>query len=72
MLTALPGLSERWYQAWLEKDATTVECLTAEDYLYVGPNRLALDRQAILAIKLVPSFDLPCEVSSAPHHRSAS
>jgi len=50
MLTELHGLSERWYQAWLEKDATTVERLMAEDYVYVGPNGLALDRQAILAI----------------------
>ena len=37
MLTELQGLSERWYQAWLEKDATTVERLMAEDYVYVGP-----------------------------------
>jgi hypothetical protein len=58
MLTELHGLSERWYQAWLEKDATTVERLMAEDYLYVGPNGLALDRQAILAIIGSPSYRL--------------
>jgi uncharacterized protein (TIGR02246 family) len=58
MLTELQGLSERWYQAWLEKDAATVECLMAEDYLYVGPNGLALDRQAILAIIGSPSYRL--------------
>ena len=58
MLTELLHLSERWYQAWLEKDATTVERLMAEDYLYVGPNGLALDRQAILAIIRSPSYRL--------------
>ena len=58
MLAELHGLSERWYQAWLEKDATTVERLMAEDYLYVGPNGLALDRQAILAIIGSPSYRL--------------
>jgi ketosteroid isomerase-like protein len=58
MLTELHGLSERWYQAWLEKDATTVELLMAEDYHYVGPNGLALDRQAILAIIGSPSYRL--------------
>ena len=58
MVTELHGLSERWYQAWLEKDAATVERLMAEDYLYVGPNGLTLDRQAILAIIGSPSYRL--------------
>jgi ketosteroid isomerase-like protein len=50
MLTELHEISERWYQAWREKDAGTVERLMADDYRYVGPNGLALDRNAILAI----------------------
>ena len=50
MFSELHGLSERWFQAWLEKDAATVERLMAEDYLYIAPNGLVLDRQAILAI----------------------
>jgi uncharacterized protein (TIGR02246 family) len=58
MVTELHGLSERWYQAWLDKDATTVERLMAEDYVYVGPNGLALDRQAILAIIGSPGYRL--------------
>ena len=58
MSTELLGLSERWYQAWLEKDATTVGRLMAEDYLYVGPNGMTLDRQAILAIIGSPSYRL--------------
>ncbi len=56
MLTELQSLSERWYQAWLEKDAATVERLMADDYMYVGPNGLTLDRQAILAIIRSPSY----------------
>ena len=58
MLSELLGLSERWFRAWLEKDAATVERLAAEDYVYVGPNGLALDRQAILAIVSSPSYRL--------------
>ena len=58
MLAELQGLSERWFQAWLEKDAATVERLTAEDYLYIAPSGLVLDRQAILAIVRSPSYRL--------------
>lgn len=58
MLSELHGLSERWFQAWLEKDAATVERLMAEDYLYIGPSGLALDRQAILAVIRSPGYRL--------------
>jgi uncharacterized protein (TIGR02246 family) len=58
MLSELHGLSERWFQAWLEKDAATVARLMAEDYLYIGPSGLVLDRQAILAIIRSPSYRL--------------
>jgi uncharacterized protein (TIGR02246 family) len=58
MLSDLHGLSERWFQAWLEKDAATVERLMAEDYLYVGPSGLVLDRPAILAVVRSPSYRL--------------
>jgi uncharacterized protein (TIGR02246 family) len=58
MLSELQDLSERWFQAWLEKDAATVERLAAEDYLYIAPNGLALDRQAILAVIRSPSYRL--------------
>jgi uncharacterized protein (TIGR02246 family) len=58
MSSELRGLSERWFQAWLAKDAVTVERLMAEDYLYIGPNGLTLDRQAILAIIRSPSYRL--------------
>jgi ketosteroid isomerase-like protein len=58
MLSELQGLSEGWFQAWLEKDAATVERLATDDYIFVAPNGLALDRQAILAIIRSPSYRL--------------
>jgi uncharacterized protein (TIGR02246 family) len=58
MLSEVQGLSERWFQAWLEKDAATVERLAADDYIYVPPDGLALGRQAILAIIRSPSYRL--------------
>jgi hypothetical protein len=58
MLAQLHDLSERWFQAWLEKDAATVERLAADDYYYIGPSGLVLDRPAILAIIRSPSYRL--------------
>ena len=58
MLSEVQGLSERWFQAWLDKDAATVERLMAEDYLYIAPTGAVLDRQAILAIIRSPSYRL--------------
>jgi uncharacterized protein (TIGR02246 family) len=58
MTSELHNLSGRWFQAWLEKDAATVERLAAEDYLYVSPNGSKLDRRAILAIIRSPSYRL--------------
>ena len=58
MLSALHGLNERWNQAWLDKDVATVERLMADDYVYIAPNGLVLDREAILAIIRSPSYRL--------------
>jgi uncharacterized protein (TIGR02246 family) len=58
MLSVARTLSERWFQAWLEKDAATVEELADEDYVYVGPTGLVLDREAILAVIRSPSYRL--------------
>ncbi len=58
MSSELHDLSERWFQAWLEKDAATVERLAADDYIYVAPDGSSLDRQAILAIIRSPSYRL--------------
>jgi uncharacterized protein (TIGR02246 family) len=54
----LHAVSERWFQAWLEKDAATVERLAADDYVYVGPSGLTLNREAILAVIRSPSYRL--------------
>jgi uncharacterized protein (TIGR02246 family) len=58
MLSAVHSLNERWNQAWLEKDAATVDCLMAADYTYVAPNGSVLDRDAILAIIRSPTYRL--------------
>jgi hypothetical protein len=33
MPSELQDLSERWFQAWVEKDAATLERLAGDDYL---------------------------------------
>ena len=58
MSSELRDLSERWFRAWLEKDAATVERLMADDYVYVSPDGLVFDRQAILEIIRSPSYRL--------------
>jgi uncharacterized protein (TIGR02246 family) len=58
MFPELLGLSERWFEAWREKDDVTIERLMADDYLYVAPNGMILDRQRILAIVRSPSYRL--------------
>jgi uncharacterized protein (TIGR02246 family) len=58
MVSELHDLSQRWFQAWLDKDAATVERLMAEDYLYVAPGGQVLDRQAILGIIRSPGYRL--------------
>jgi hypothetical protein len=58
MFSELHDLSERWFEAWRKKDAATVERMMAEDYLYIAPSGLVLDRQAILAIVRSPSYRL--------------
>lgn len=54
----LQALSERWFQAWLDNDAATVDRLMADDYIYIGPNGLVLDRQAILGVIRSPTYRL--------------
>jgi ketosteroid isomerase-like protein len=58
MVSDLHDISERWFQAWLDKDASTIERLSADDYIYVAPNGSTLDRQAILAIIRSPGYRL--------------
>jgi ketosteroid isomerase-like protein len=49
---------DRWYRAWFEKDAATVQRLMAEDYLYVGASGWVMDREAILAVIRSPTYRL--------------
>lgn len=58
MTSELEQLNQRWIQAWLEKDAATVERLMAGDYVYVAPTGQVLDREAILAIIRSPGYRL--------------
>jgi uncharacterized protein (TIGR02246 family) len=58
MLSEVHALNERWNQAWFDKDAATVERLMADDYIYIAPNGMILDRQAILGIIRSPSYRL--------------
>ena len=58
MSSELHELSERWFTAWLEKDAATVERLASDDYIYVGPSGFVMDREGILAVIRSPSYRL--------------
>jgi uncharacterized protein (TIGR02246 family) len=57
-MTDVRALSERWFQAWLDKDAEVVERLAADDYVYVGPGGAMMDRAHILAVIRAPSYRL--------------
>jgi uncharacterized protein (TIGR02246 family) len=57
-VSELEQMIQRWYQAWLDKDAATVERLMADDYVYVAPTGQAQDRAAILRIIRSPNYRL--------------
>src|SRR5688572_1354358 len=50
MRDALETLIAAWHDAWFTKDARGIEQMTAEDYVYVAPNGVILDRAAILQV----------------------
>jgi hypothetical protein len=58
MSSELRSESERWFQAWLDKDASIVERLAADDYIYIAPSGAMLDRAAILKIIRSPGYRL--------------
>jgi hypothetical protein len=58
MSSQLHSVSQQWFQAWLEKDAATVERLAAADYIYIAPSGVTLDRDPILRIIRSPSYRL--------------
>jgi ketosteroid isomerase-like protein len=57
-MSELQKISEQWYQAWLDKDAATVDRLMSEDYLFVAPSGRMMDRAAVLAVIRSPSYRL--------------
>lgn len=56
--TELERLNAVWNDAWLKKDAATVARLTTDDYAYVGPTGVVMDRAAILAVISDPTYQL--------------
>jgi uncharacterized protein (TIGR02246 family) len=58
MTKEVQSLSERWFRAWLEKDAAVVAELAAEDYAYVAPTGAVLDRQGVLRVVRSPTYRL--------------
>jgi len=58
MTADLEHLNQIWEQGWLKKDATLVEELMADEYLYIAPNGQMQNRQAILNIIRSPTYHL--------------
>ena len=58
MTSELQGVSERWFQAWLDKDATVVERLATNDYIYIAPSGMTMDRVGILRVIRSPGYKL--------------
>jgi uncharacterized protein (TIGR02246 family) len=58
MSTELQRVNERWFQAWLDKDAGVVERLAAHDYIYIAPSGMTMDRAAILKVIRSPGYKL--------------
>ena len=54
----LQRVSEGWFQAWLDKDATIVDRLAADDYIYIAPSGMMMDREAILGVIRSPGYKL--------------
>jgi uncharacterized protein (TIGR02246 family) len=54
----LEGLTQRWINAWLERDIETIAGLMAPEYRYVGPRGEVLDRERILGIAQDPEYRL--------------
>jgi hypothetical protein len=56
--TDVRTLSEQWFQAWLDKDADVIDRLAADDYIYVGPRGVVMDRAKILSVIRAPGYRL--------------
>ena len=58
MSAELHSLNEQWIRAWFDKDAETVDRLMTDDYIYIAPNGLVMDRQAVLKVIRSPGYQL--------------
>lgn len=58
MTIEVEQLNAAWSDAWLQKDVSAVEKMMANDYIYIAPNGLVMDRQRILEIIRSPSYRL--------------
>jgi len=58
MSPEIERLCDAWNNAWLAKDAATVNALMTADYEYIGPNAQVLDRATILRIIRSPGYAL--------------
>jgi len=58
MSPEIERLCDVWNNAWLAKDAATVNALMTADYEYIGPNGQVLDRATILRIIRSPGYAL--------------
>jgi uncharacterized protein (TIGR02246 family) len=58
MRDELETMIAAWHDAWFTKDAHAIAQMTAEDYVYVGPNGAVMDRAAILQVVGDPTYEL--------------
>ena len=56
--TEIERLNHSWLEAWLAKDAATIEAMMAPEYTYIAPNGQVMDRARILAIVRSPGYRL--------------
>ena len=67
MSADLERVNHAWINAWLVKDAATIEALMAPEYTYIAPNGQVMDRDRILGIVRAPSYRLDRATSSEVH-----
>ena len=58
MSPEIEQLYDVWNNAWLAKDAATVDALMTADYDYISPDGQVLDRATILRIIRSPGYAL--------------
>ena len=49
-------LTSAWFEAWRTRDAGAIERMSANDYVYVGPNGNEMSRDTILEVIRDPTY----------------